>query len=174
MAALKWNMQQRRFGLTVEGVDKLQAMSVELLELLKANMPHKTGEKSGWNFEKAHSILHKAREIIMFGWTENFSTQGPEHCHIVFLKKLAGCTNNKDVFLTILKWHVREGHVQYLRTLQADLEDAEEEGDDDTDLRPLMADKDDGISCELGIRYPMLQAILSGDKNRQTIQAGSI
>ena len=82
-------MQQRRFGLTVEGVDKLQAMSVELLELLKANMPHKTGEKSGWNFEKAHSILHKAREIIMFGWTENFSTQGPEHCHIVFLKKLA-------------------------------------------------------------------------------------
>jgi len=110
----------------------------------------------------------------MFGWTENFSTQGPEHCHIVFLKKLAGCTNNKDVFLTILKWHVREGHVQYLRTLQADLEDAEEEGDDDTDLRPLMADKDDGISCELGIRYPMLQSILSGDKNRQTIQAGSI
>ena len=53
-------------------------------------------------------------------------------------------------------------------------EDAEEEGNDDTDLRPLMADKDDGISCELGIRYPMLQAILSGDKNRQTIQAGSI
>ena len=174
LAALKWNMQQRRFGLIVEGLDKLQAMSVELLELLKANMPHKTGEKSGWNFEKAHSILHKAREIIMFGWTENFSTQGPEHCHIVFLKKLAGCTNNKDVFLTILKWHVREGHVQYLRTLQADLEDAEEEGDDDTDLRALMADKDDGISCELGIRYPMLQAILSGDKNRQTIQAGSI
>ena len=53
-------------------------------------------------------------------------------------------------------------------------EDAEEERDDDTDLRPLMADKDDGISCELGIRYPMLQSILSGDKNRQTIQAGSI
>ena len=43
-------------------------------------------------------------------------------------------------------------------------EDAEEEGNDDTDLRPLMADKDDSISCELGIRYPMLQAILSGDR----------
>jgi hypothetical protein len=174
LAALKWNMQQRRFGLTAEGLDKLQAMSVELLELLKANMPHKTGEKSGWNFEKAHSILHKAREIIKFGWIENFSTQGPEHCHIVFLKKLAGCTNNKDVFLTIIKWHVREGHIQYLRNLQADLEDAEGDEEDDTDLRPFMADKDDAISCELGIRYPTLQAILSGDKNRQTIQAGSI
>jgi hypothetical protein len=33
----------------------------------------------------------------------------------------------------------------------------------------LVADRDDGISCELGIRYPTLQAILSGDKNHQTI-----
>ena len=103
--------------------------------------------------------------------------QGPEHCHIVFLKKLAGCTNNKDVFLTILKWHVRDGHIQYLRNLQADLEDADgDETDDDTDPRvvwDMMADKDDGISCELGIRYPILQAILSGDKNHQTIQVGS-
>ena len=54
----------------------------------------------------------------------------------MFLKKLAGCTNNKDVFLTILKWHVRDGHIQYLRNLQADLEDADgAENDDDTDLR---------------------------------------
>ena len=100
--------------------------------------------------------------------------QGPEHCHIVFLKKLAGCTNNKDVFMTILKWHVREGHLQYLRNLQDDLEDADEEGDDDTDLRNLMAEKDDGNPCELGIRYRILQAILSGDKNRQTIQVNFI
>ena len=66
LAALKWNMQQRRFGLTAEGVDKLHNMSVELLELLKRNMPEKTGEESGWNFEKAHSILHKVREIVLF------------------------------------------------------------------------------------------------------------
>ena len=56
-------------------MDKLHEMSVELLELLKENMPEKTGEESGWNFEKAHSILHKVREIVMFGWTENYSTQ---------------------------------------------------------------------------------------------------
>ena len=46
LAALKWNMQQRRFG------DKLHEMSVELLVLLKENMPEKTGEESGWNFER--------------------------------------------------------------------------------------------------------------------------
>ena len=68
-------MQQRRFGLTAEGLDKLHEMSVELLELLKENIPEKTGKESGWNFEKAHSILHKVREIAMFGWTENYSTQ---------------------------------------------------------------------------------------------------
>ena len=184
-------MQQRRFGLTAEGVDKLNVMSAELLDLLKENMPDKTGQESGWKIEKAHSILHKAREIIMFGWSENFSTQvynmlynilcyilirtacrsqGPEHCHIDFIKNLADCTNNKDVFLTILRWHVRAGHIQYLRNLQTDLEDADGEGDDDLDINPLIADRDDGISCELGIRYPMLQAIMSGDKNRQTIQ----
>ena len=59
LAALKWNLQQRRFGLDAGDCEKLQQMSIELLELLKSNMPEKTGEASGWNFEKAHSILHK-------------------------------------------------------------------------------------------------------------------
>lgn len=61
LAALKWNIQQRRFGLVADDCEKLQEMSIELLELLKSNMPEKTGEASGWNFEKAHSILHKVR-----------------------------------------------------------------------------------------------------------------
>jgi hypothetical protein len=38
-------------------------------------MQGKTGEEPGWNFEKAHTILHKVQEIIMFGWTDNLSTQ---------------------------------------------------------------------------------------------------
>ena len=75
----------------------------------------------------------------------------------MFLKKLAGFTNNKDVFLTILKWlHVRDGHIQYLRNLQEDLKDADGDEEDDTDLRGLIAYKDDGVSCDLGIRYPIL------------------
>jgi hypothetical protein len=61
LAALKWNMQQRRFGLTDEGCVRLHEMSVELLDLLKSNMPEKTGEASGWKIEKAHSILHKVK-----------------------------------------------------------------------------------------------------------------
>ena len=65
LAALKWNMQQRRFGLVAEGLEKLHDMSVELLELLKSNIPEKTGESSGWKIEKAHSILHKVDMLFL-------------------------------------------------------------------------------------------------------------
>ena len=40
LACLRWN---RQFGLTAAGCDKLQALSIEVLELLKSNMPDKTG-----------------------------------------------------------------------------------------------------------------------------------
>ena len=70
LAALQWNVLQRRFGLDglVESeLAALQRSSVELLELLKSNLPIREGEKQGWNFEKAHSIQHKVREIILYG-----------------------------------------------------------------------------------------------------------
>ena len=79
--------------MTADKLRKLQEQSVSLLEPLKTNLPEKSGEASAWKFEKAHSILHKVRELILFGWSENFSTQGPEHCHIDFCKKVAVCTN---------------------------------------------------------------------------------
>ena len=47
LAALQWDMQQRRFGLTAVGLDKLHALSVELLEVLKENMPYRTGGPEG-------------------------------------------------------------------------------------------------------------------------------
>ena len=75
LAALNWNILQRRFGMVASDLEKLQRCSVELLEILKSNMPERTGTVEGWNFEKAHSILHKVREILLFGWSENYSTQ---------------------------------------------------------------------------------------------------
>ncbi len=39
--------------------------------------------------------------ILLFGWSENFSHQGPKHGHIDNCKKLANCTNNKEVYQTI-------------------------------------------------------------------------
>ena len=71
LAALKWDLQQRRFGLTGKDCVRLHEMSVELLELLKSNMPDKTGESHGWKIEKAHSILHKVCGLTLF-----FNTYG--------------------------------------------------------------------------------------------------
>ena len=177
LAALRWDMQQRRFGLTAAGLEKLHALSVELLEVLKENMPYRTGGPEGWNFEKAHSILHKVRDILLFGWSENFSHQGPEHGHIDNLKRLANCTNNKEVYLTVLRAHSREGHLQYLRTLEADLADtAQEEDDGAEESVPASAvEKEcDAVACELGIRYPTLQSIYAGKLNKQSIQVNII
>ena len=169
VAALKWHMQARKFDMTAETLQKLQGMSVSLLELLKVNLPVKSGELNAWKFEKAHSILHKVRELLLFGWSENVSTQGPEHCHIDFCKKVAACTNNKDVFLTIMRHHVREGHLQYLQKLHADLADEDSEEVPPRQSAEEWLARNDSISCELGIRYPVLQAILSGRKNHQSL-----
>ena len=92
--------------------------------------------------------------------------QGPEHCHIDFCKRLAQCTNNKDVFACILRWHVRSGHLQYLRTLDVDAMEAEADGERQDAVDAAL--KSDSIPCELGIRYPTLSAIMTGKKNIQT------
>jgi len=105
VSMLEWHMQSRKFGMTAVQLELLQQKSIEVLESFKSTFPEKNGVANGWKFEKAHSILHKVRELILFGWSENFSTQGPEHCHIDFVKKIAHCTNNKEVFLTILRHH---------------------------------------------------------------------
>ena len=56
----------------------LQQTAVDLLDLLQKNLPDKTGEKAKWNFEKAHSILHKVHEIVLWGNSDNTSCQSPE------------------------------------------------------------------------------------------------
>ena len=174
VSMLEWHMQSRKFGMTAVQLELLQQKSIEVLESFKSTFPEKNGVANGWKFEKAHSILHKVRELILFGWSENFSTQGPEHCHIDFVKKIAHCTNNKEVFLTILRHHVREGHLQYLNQLRADLyaEDNDETDDafNSQDRMEAKSAANDSLPCELGLRYPLLQSIMAGRRNHQTIQ----
>ena len=71
-----------------------------------------------------------------------------------------------------MRWHVRAGHLQYLRSLCADAEDCEEGGDGHASssegFPSKLSLKYHALPCELGIRYPTLQAILSGKHNIQT------
>ena len=59
LAVLRYNMQSKRFGLTAPGLEKLRDLAVELLELVKTNVPKKSREQNAWKFEKAHSLLNK-------------------------------------------------------------------------------------------------------------------
>jgi hypothetical protein len=78
----------------------------------------------GWNFEKTHSILHKVRENLLQGWSENTSCQGPEHVHIDLIKSVAHLTNKKDLFLCILCYHCCRGLIQQHEQMLEDLVDA--------------------------------------------------
>jgi hypothetical protein len=119
--ALEWNMLRRKWNPTVSDLTDLHQQSKALLEALKQHLPDRVGGALGWNFEKAHSILHKVREIDMWGWSENTSCQGLEHAHIDLIKNVAHLTNNKDVFMCILRYHCRHGFVQQYEQMLEDM-----------------------------------------------------
>jgi hypothetical protein len=144
--------------------------SIEVLESLKSTFPEKNGVANGWKFKNAHSILH-------FGCSENFSTEGPEHCHIDFVKKIAHGTNNKEIFqlfLTAFRHYVREGHLQFLNQLLADLyaesHDEIDKAFNSHDRIEAESAANDSLPCELGVLYPLLQSIMAGRRNHQTLQ----
>ena len=79
---MDWNIATRQSRIPEAELPELHNKAVALLDLLQRNLPDKTGEKGKWNFEKAHSILHKVREIILWGNSDNTSCQAPEVCDI--------------------------------------------------------------------------------------------
>jgi hypothetical protein len=80
---MDWNIATRQSRIPEAELPELHNKAVALLDLLQRNLPDKTGEKGKWNFEKAHSILHKVREIILWGNSDNTSCQAPEVCDIL-------------------------------------------------------------------------------------------
>ena len=168
-------MLSRECSLSVSELSELHQLSKGLLKTLNEHLPDRVGGAMGWNFEKAHSILHKVREIVMWGCSENTSCQGPEHAHIDLIKSIAHLTNNKDVFLCILRYHCRRGLVQQYEQMLEDMLD--ENAGDDRKLavdqekieQALTSDRNFSIACELGVRYPTLKAMLSrGDLHIRT------
>ena len=75
---MDWNIATRQSGIAESELPELKQKAVDLLDILQKNLPEKTGEKGKWNFEKAHSILHKVLEIVLWGNSDNTSCQAPE------------------------------------------------------------------------------------------------
>ena len=71
---MEWNIASRQSGIPESELPELQQKAVDLLDLLTKNLP----DKAKWNFEKAHSILYKVCEIVLWGNSDNTSCQAPE------------------------------------------------------------------------------------------------
>jgi hypothetical protein len=75
---MDWNIATGQSGIAESELPELQQKAVDLLDILQKNLPEKTGKKGKWNLEKAHSIVHKVREIVLWGNSDNTSCQAPE------------------------------------------------------------------------------------------------
>ena len=161
---MEWNIMTRQRSIPESELPEVHQAAVDLLELLKKNLPNKCGEASGWNFEKAHSILHKVREIVLWGNSDNTSCQGAEHAHIELIKSVAHLTNNKDVFLCILRFHTRVGFLRHYERLLSEVEGfPAAEADAYAADKQILCDRNYNVACETGIRYPTLPAMLNSD-----------
>ncbi len=53
---MDWIIASHQCSIPEAELADLHQKAVELLDLLQKNLPDKTGEKVGWNFEKAHRL----------------------------------------------------------------------------------------------------------------------
>ena len=86
------------------------------------------------------------------------------HAHIELIKSVAHLTNNKDVFLCILRFHTRVGFLRHYERLLAEVEGFPDAPGDKyaADLH-VLCDRNFNVACETGIRYPTLPAMLNRD-----------
>ena len=90
---------------------------------------------------------------------------GPlQHAHIDNIKSVANLSNNKDVFMCILRFHARGGYIQHYEALLKELEEHVPEDfgsqaapEDQYDVEIVaLADQNHNLPSETGLRYPSL------------------
>ena len=93
-----------------------------------------------------------------------------QHAHIENIKTVANLSNNKDVFMCILRFHARAGYLQHYETLLKEVElhhpapiHADQPEQEPVDQYAVelctLADRNHNVPCESGIRYPSLVAM---------------
>ncbi len=86
---LEFFILQRFMNNTLEIAMQVHEAGIEFMEAAKRIFPERNGARYpdgsfiGWNIPKFHTIIHKAMDILLFGWSENVSAQGAECAHKV-------------------------------------------------------------------------------------------
>ncbi len=87
-----------------------------------------------------------------------------QHAHIENIKTVANHSNNKDVFMCILRFHAHAGYLQHYETLLKDLNThpaTDPVPPDQYEVeRVALSDRNLNVPCESGIRYPSLLVML--------------
>ena len=88
-----------------------------------------------------------------------------QHAHIENIKTVANLSNNKDVFMCILRFHARAGYLQTYETMLDQLKshpDSDKVPQDQCDVeRHSLTDCTFNVPCESGISYPSLVVMLN-------------
>ena len=88
-----------------------------------------------------------------------------QHAHIENIKTVANLTNNKDVFMCILRFHAWAGYLQTYETLlkEINMHPGSAQLDDNQYLVESVAlsDRNFNLACENGIQFPTLVAMLN-------------
>ena len=88
-----------------------------------------------------------------------------QHAHIENIKTVANLTNNKDVFMCILRYHARAGYLQTYETLLKEINShpgsAPVAPDQYAVESAALADSNFNVPCETGIRYPSLISMIT-------------
>ena len=78
---------------------------------------------------------------------------------------MANLTNNKDVFMCIIRFHARAGYLQTYETLLKEINShpgSEEVPPDQYEVESAaLADRNLNVPCESGIHYPSLIAMMN-------------
>jgi len=147
---MDWYILARDPNPTISDLERLTDLGDELMEELKRVFPERSRTVSHWRFGKFHAVLHVVLVILLFGWSENTSGNWGEHSQTVLLKRIAGLTNGKDIFMQFLKWHERSDHLQELLARTGDKGSASRS-----------KTRNGRAPCELAIRYPLLKAAIN-------------
>ena len=82
---------QRSLNNTLGDIERVHAEGITFMEAAKRLSPDRNGSQNpdgsmmGWSVWKFPVIVHKAMELLLYGWSENVSTQSGESVHKVLI-----------------------------------------------------------------------------------------
>ena len=88
----KLHMAKVQDGLNINRKSKITWLTNDKLNKNINEIILDHNKKAKWNFENALSILHKVREIVLWGKSDNTSCQSPEVCTSTY-KYIPVCTS---------------------------------------------------------------------------------